>query len=48
MRGRILAVLGMWALWGAGVAYTQDTPLDQRVRSFLESHRGSWRDLNVP
>jgi predicted O-methyltransferase YrrM len=29
-------------------ASAQDSPLDQRVRRFLESRRGSWRDLNVP
>ena len=29
-------------------AAAQDSPLDQRVRRFLESRRGTWRDLNVP
>ena len=48
MRGRTLAVLGLIALSGTGAARAQDTELDQKVRSFLESRRGSWRDLNVP
>lgn len=29
-------------------AAAQDSPLDQKVRRFLESRRGSWHDLNVP
>ena len=48
MRGRTLAVLGLIALSGTGAASAQDTELDKKVRSFLESRRGSWRDLNVP
>jgi predicted O-methyltransferase YrrM len=32
----------------ATVAGAQDSPLDQKVRRFLEGRRGSWRDLNVP
>jgi len=34
-----------------GASYAQDTgssPLDMQVRAFLDRHRGSWRDLNVP
>lgn len=27
---------------------TEQQTLDERVRSFLESHRGQWRDMNVP
>ena len=27
---------------------SQDAALDQKVRRFLESRRGSWRDMNVP
>ena len=27
---------------------TGSTPLDQQVRAFLDRHRGTWRDLNVP
>ncbi|HEY7922850.1 MAG: O-methyltransferase [Burkholderiales bacterium] len=48
MRGRTLALLGLIALSGTGAASAQDTELDKKVRSFLESRRGSWRDLNVP
>jgi caffeoyl-CoA O-methyltransferase len=48
MRGRTLALLGLIALSGTGAASAQDAELDQKVRSFLESRRGSWRDLNVP
>ena len=29
-------------------AAAQDTALDQKVRRFLESRRGGWRDMNVP
>jgi caffeoyl-CoA O-methyltransferase len=29
-------------------ADAQETALDQKVRRFLESRRGSWRDMNVP
>jgi caffeoyl-CoA O-methyltransferase len=34
----------------AGERATQDrtTPLDSTVRAFLDRHRGTWRDLNVP
>ena len=27
---------------------TGSTPLDAQVRTFLDRHRGTWRDLNVP
>ena len=27
---------------------SQETELDQRVRAFLDSKKGSWRDMNVP
>ena len=47
MRGRALAVLGLVTL-SAAAARAQDAALDQKVRSFLESRRGSWHDLNVP
>jgi len=29
-------------------AQSSDTALDARVRAFLESRRGQWRDMNVP
>ena len=50
MRVRALTVLVILALSGycANVAGAQDKALDQKVRSFLESRRGTWRDLNVP
>jgi predicted O-methyltransferase YrrM len=32
----------------ATAAGAQDAALDQKVRRFLESRRGSWRDMNVP
>lgn len=32
----------------ASAAGAQDSELDRKVRGFLESRRGSWRDLNVP
>ena len=43
----VLAVVLVSGTW-AGAASAQDSPLDQRVRRFLESRRGTWRDLNVP
>ena len=50
MRVRAFAVL--LALTASGYCATaagaQDSPLDQKVRRFLESRRGTWRDMNVP
>lgn len=47
-----LALLVAAALPACGAtAYVQDTgssDLDVKVRAFLDRHRGSWRDLNVP
>jgi predicted O-methyltransferase YrrM len=50
LRVRAFAVLLILASAGycATAAGAQDAPLDQKVRSFLESRRGTWRDLNVP
>jgi len=50
MRVRALTVLVILAFAGycATAAGAQDSPLDQKVRRFLESRRGTWRDLNVP
>jgi predicted O-methyltransferase YrrM len=54
MRHLLLAlpILTVGALAACGAsAYTQDTgssELDVRVRAFLDKHRGTWRDLNVP
>jgi caffeoyl-CoA O-methyltransferase len=35
-------------LLGAHADAQSSTELDQRVQAFLESRRGTWRDLNVP
>jgi hypothetical protein len=50
MRARVLVVLLalVFAGYCATVAGAQDSPLDQKVRRFLESRRGTWRDMNVP
>ena len=50
MRVRALAVLValLFAGYCATAAGAQDTPLDRKVRRFLESRRGTWRDMNVP
>lgn len=52
----MLRTLGIAALWSiclactvASVPFPQgESSLDERVKKFLESRRGSWRDLNVP
>jgi caffeoyl-CoA O-methyltransferase len=50
MRVRAFAVL--LAILGSGYCATAagaaDAALDQKVRRFLESRRGGWRDMNVP
>jgi len=52
MRQIIVLSLAIGLLSGdlAGTAGVQDQPaeLDKRVRAFLDSRRGTWRDLNVP
>ena len=52
---RMLIALPMLALAAlpacSAAGYTQDTgssDLDMKVRTFLDRHRGTWRDLNVP
>ena len=47
---RVLAVLMALSFFGycATATGAQDSPLDQKVRRFLDSRRGSWRDMNVP
>lgn len=35
-------------LASAAPGLAQESALDQKVRRFLESRRGSWRDMNVP
>ena len=50
LRVRVLAVLMALSFFGycATATGAQDSPLDQKVRRFLDSRRGSWRDMNVP
>ncbi len=36
------------AVAAASAASGNDSPLDQKVRRFLEKNRGEWRDMNVP
>jgi caffeoyl-CoA O-methyltransferase len=52
---RVLVTLLFFAVAAApgcnSVSHAQGTgssPLDAQVRAFLDRHRGSWRDLNVP
>jgi predicted O-methyltransferase YrrM len=52
IRSRFLAVvllvlLGAW-ISAARVPNTAQADLDRTVQAFLERHRGTWRDLNVP
>lgn len=42
----IAAAAALLAPWPA--AAVEQENLDARVRGFLDSHRGQWRDLNVP
>ncbi len=47
MRHSRLATLAVLAL--SAVAFSaDDTALDQRVRGFLDRHRGAWHEWNVP
>jgi len=48
MARRMAAAIGLLVLGAASAAQAEDTALDRKVRAFLESHRGSWHDLNVP
>ena len=48
MRALSAAALGVLLLAGPMTVRAEDSALDQKVRSFLDSRRGSWRDLNVP
>lgn len=41
------AVVVLTAL-GSGAAQDRAAPLDATVKAFLDSRRGTWRDLNVP
>ncbi len=42
----ILFIVGMALFFVLGFSLNQE--LDEKVRSFLESHRYQWRDMNVP
>lgn len=42
----ILFIVGMALFFVLGFSLNQE--LDEKVRSFLESHRSQWRDMNVP
>jgi predicted O-methyltransferase YrrM len=42
------AFLALAALGLATVAFPADAALDLKVRRFLETRRGQWRDMNVP
>jgi len=46
----LVATLAALALVGAPVALTQEkaNPIDATVKRFLDQHRYSWRDMNVP
>jgi predicted O-methyltransferase YrrM len=50
--GMALLVSAVVAAMGCGEASlaqgTGTRPLDTQVRAFLDKHRGTWRDLNVP
>jgi len=46
----VLVITGVsfWLFAGLIPQETRKTELDRRVEAFLESHRYSWRDMNVP
>jgi caffeoyl-CoA O-methyltransferase len=44
----LIAVIVALPTAGSGQSPTQNAGLDEKVRAFLERHRGTWRDLNVP
>lgn len=43
-----LVALGVMLMSGAPAAQKADARLDATVQAFLDRHRDSWRDLNVP
>jgi caffeoyl-CoA O-methyltransferase len=46
---KLAIALGLLAtVFGVDAQAQTSTELDKRVQAFLESHRGTWRDLNVP
>ncbi len=46
--GLLVAVLAAPLVTAANASQNESVELDKRVRAFLERHRGSWQDLNVP
>jgi caffeoyl-CoA O-methyltransferase len=50
MNGKFLFGLGLGMMFAAALAVGggSDAGLDEKVRGFLDKHRGAWRDLNVP
>ena len=51
MERRLLAIVCVILTAGAltsGAGQNRGAQLDQKVQAFLESRRGTWRDLNVP
>ena len=44
----LLSLVLLALLFGCGNTHAQETELDQQVKKFLDSKRGSWRDMNVP
>jgi caffeoyl-CoA O-methyltransferase len=47
-RRAALLALSAVAVTAAAAVLADESALDQKVRSFLEKHRGDWRDMNVP
>jgi predicted O-methyltransferase YrrM len=48
LRGAALLALAAVAAAAAPTLPAEESLLDQKVRAFLEKHRGDWRDMNVP
>jgi predicted O-methyltransferase YrrM len=48
MRRTALLVLAAAVVATGPAVPAQESALDQKVRGFLEKHRGEWRDMNVP
>jgi len=47
-RRATLLALAAVAVTAAATVLADESALDQKVRTFLEKHRGDWRDMNVP
>jgi caffeoyl-CoA O-methyltransferase len=48
MRRFAISLLAVLSLAGMAMAADEETPLDAKVRAFLDARRGTWHDLNVP